>query len=320
MSDEEPRTVVIDGRVRDDDAADLVPTLTVLEGPDVGSFYSFDNPGPQHRIGRAEDADLRINAPSVSRYHAICEVKRRGEHQGVFLFDNGSTNGLLVNGNPAREGWLIAGDKIRLGDVLLRFQWMAEDEVAYHSGVNSRIRAGERDHLTGLLTRAWLTARLPEELEDWSRRGRPVSCFLMDLDHFKSINDQWGHLVGDAVIESAAGILTAVIGDGGYGLRYGGEEFLAVLPGLVLLDAQAAAERCRRELQRSRVADLVGGTPVTGSFGVAEWSQGEEIGAWIERADRALYRAKAAGRDCVEASPDPKPLFADTLRRKAEDF
>ncbi len=314
MSDEEPHTVVIDGRERDDDASKLVPTLTVLEGPDVGSFYSFDNPVPQHRIGRAEDADLRINAPSVSRYHAICEVKRRDEHRGVHIFDNGSTNGLLLNGTQAREGWLIAGDKIRLGDVLLRFQWMAEDEVAYHQSVNSRIRAGEHDHLTGLRTRAWLQARLPEELQEWTRRGRPVSCFLMDLDHFKSVNDQWGHLVGDAVIETAAGILMAVIGDGGYGLRYGGEEFLAVLPGLDLADGREAAERCRRELARSRVSDLVGGTPVTGSFGVAERSGDEEIGDWIERADHALYRAKGAGRDCVMLSPDPNSIGVDTLR------
>lgn len=299
MSDDEPRTVILDGRKKKSADERLIGTITVLEGPEIGAFFALDPGRHAHRIGRAEDADVRINAPSVSRYHAICVVKTKDGHAATRIRDNGSTNGVLINGNPTREGWLIAGDKIRLGDVLLRFQWMPEEEADYHSGLNDRIRAAERDHLTGLNTRAWVLERLPSVLADARRRTAPVSLFLLDLDHFKSINDQRGHLVGDTVLARAGGALMAELGPRDHGVRYGGEEFLVVLTDQSQDAAAAVAERCRAMLEALDLSEVAEGLGLTASFGVAERAADESVEDWLQRADIALYGAKDAGRNRV---------------------
>ena len=303
MSDEEPRTVIVDGKKKKAGDERLSATITVLEGPEIGAFFALDPGRRAHRIGRAEDADVRINAPSVSRYHAICVVKSRDGHIATQISDNGSTNGVLINGNPTGEGWLIAGDKIRLGDVLLRFQWMPEDEARYHSDVSDRIRAAERDHLTGLNTRAWVAERLPTVLADATRRQVPVSLFLMDLDHFKDINDTHGHLVGDTVLARVGAELTAQLGPREHGVRYGGEEFLVVLPEQDRAAAAEVAERCRALLEATDLSGVAPGLQITASFGVAERGPQEPVDAWLARADDALYGAKGAGRNQVVVAP-----------------
>lgn len=274
-------------------------TLTVLEGPEIGAFYVLEPGRSMHRIGRAEDADISIKSPSVSRYHAICDLKAREGHVATKIRDNGSTNGILINGNPTREGWLIAGDKVRLGDVLLRFQWMPEDEARYHTDVSDRIRAAQRDHLTGLWTRAWVFERLPAVLADARRRDVPVSAILADLDHFKGINDQHGHLVGDTVLSRTSKALLAALGPREHGVRYGGEEFLFILPERHREDAGSFAELLRAQLESLDLADAAAGLTVTGSFGVAEWGAEESVDSWLERADAALYAAKRQGRNRV---------------------
>jgi diguanylate cyclase (GGDEF)-like protein len=305
MSDDEPRTVVLDGKKKRAVDERLIATLSVLEGPEIGAFFALDPGRHAHRIGRAEDADVRINAPSVSRYHAICIVKMKDGHVATKVRDNGSTNGVLINGNPTNEGWLIAGDKIRLGDVLMRFQWMPEDEARYHSDVSDRIRAAEKDHLTGLHTRAWVFDRLPALLADGGRRDAPVSLFLMDLDHFKRINDTHGHLAGDTALARAGSATLGVLGARDHGVRYGGEEFLVVLPDQDLAAAAEVAERCRVMLTVLDLSDASEGLAVTASFGVAERGAEESVEEWIQRADDALYRAKDGGRNQVARAAAP---------------
>jgi diguanylate cyclase (GGDEF)-like protein len=321
MSDDEPRTVVLDGRQKKAGDERLIATITVLEGPEIGAFFALDPGRSAHRIGRAEDADVRINAPSVSRYHAICVVKEKEGHVATRISDNGSTNGVLINGNPTREGWLIAGDKIRLGDVLLRFQWMPEDEARYHSDVSDRIRAAERDHLTGLFTRAWVTERLPTVLAGAHRRATPVSLFLLDLDHFKEINDTYGHVAGDGVLARAAGAVLANLGPREHGVRYGGEEFLVVLPEHDADSAVGVAERIRTALEGLDFTGSADGLGLTGSFGVAERLPDERVEAWLARADDALYAAKGAGRNRVELAPGggSDAAAADTWRSLPAD-
>lgn len=311
MSDDEPRTVVLDGRKKKTASDEnLIATLTVLEGPEIGAFYVLDPTRSMHRIGRAEDADISIKSPSVSRYHAICDLKAREGHVATKIRDNGSTNGILINGNPTREGWLIAGDKVRLGDVLLRFQWMPEDEARYHTDVSDRIRAAERDHLTGLWTRAWVFERLPAVLADARRRDVPVSAVLADLDHFKSVNDQHGHLVGDTVLAATASALLATLGPREDGVRYGGEEFLFILPERHREEAAGFAELLRARLEGLELPEGAAGLSVTGSFGVAERGADESVDDWLERADAALYTAKRSGRNRVVLAELPEPSGA----------
>lgn len=297
---EEP-TRFIERRVRRSDD-NLVPTLTVLEGPQIGAFFALDPGRRAHRIGRSEDADVHLPDPSVSRTHAICVVADLPGRIAVRIEDQGSTNGVLVNGRMVRDATLISGDKVRLGDILLRFEWLSEEEVSYHSGVSAKVRAGERDHLTGLLSRAFLDERLDRLLAEVEQRGQPLSCLLLDLDHFKEFNDVHGHLVGDAAIRCAAAALRDGLRDTDVAIRYGGEEFLVVMPGLAVDDAGQVATRVLERISGAGLAALAGGLLLTASAGLASRLPGEASIDWIARADAALYEAKRLGRNRVQVA------------------
>ncbi len=158
-----------------------------------------------------------------------------------------------------------------------------------------------QDHLTGILNRRSVLERCEIELARSSRAGSPVSVLIADLDRFKSINDTYGHAAGDVVLVAAADRMRSVLRSHDAIGRYGGEEFLAVLPGC---DAAAAATIAGRVLtavsdERVKAGDLL--LEITISIGVATTRSGEEsTAALIASADRALYRAKAAGRNRME--------------------
>ncbi len=184
------------------------------------------------------------------------------------------------------------------------------------------MRAAERDPLSGLLTRAFLKDRLTKLLAEVDRRGQPISCMLIDLDHFKSINDVHGHLVGDQVIARVSETLLNTLRETDSGVRYGGEELLAFMPGLELADALQVANRVSEAVREGSMYDLSPGLSVTASIGVAVRGPKEPWSAWVERADKALYRAKKDGRDRVVVAEEPAPqdapeeaLFLDTLPR-----
>lgn len=298
---DDPRTQVIKGqRKRRRGDRVLTPTFTVVEGPSIGVLYVLDTSRRAHRIGRSDDADVRINTASVSRYHAIAVVASRGKDRGVRLDDNKSTNGVTVNGQPVASIWLDNGDKVRMGDVLLRFQWMSDEEIRYASGLSTRLAAAAKDPLTSLLTRAFVTDRLPGIVHVAEQRGRELTCILLDLDHFKAINDDHGHLVGDVVIRRAARAVSKTLRGTDFAVRYGGEEFLLVLQDTGVDEAVEAAARIRMAIATIDLADVVPGLGVTASQGVALRVLGEPIDDWIGRADAALYVAKRHGRDRVQ--------------------
>ena len=125
---------------------------------------------------------------------------------------------------------------------------------------------------------------------------------LLDLDHFKRVNDVFGHLVGDAVVQRVGRVLRSVLRDSDFAIRYGGEELLVLMPGTGLEEAASCAERVRVAVAELSFSDLADDLAVTVSSGLALRVPGEEVNSWIERADRALYEAKAAGRDCVRVA------------------
>lgn len=152
------------------------------------------------------------------------------------------------------------------------------------------------DTLTGALNRLGIQARMDELISAAQRFHHPLSVLMLDLDHFKAINDQHGHPVGDEVLQQFVGILrTNVRGSDVVG-RWGGEEFLIITPHLSLKNARQLAEKLRRAVEQARFAhDL----EITASIGVAQFSPGNPVGELIERADRALYQAKENGRNRV---------------------
>lgn len=309
MGHDEPSTQILDARrLRRRGGRALTPTFTRIEGPGIGVLHVLDSSRHAHRMGRGDGADIQIQAPSVSRFHALAVVVTKGGEREVRIEDNGSTNGIKVNGASVKDAWLLSGDKLRLGDVLLRFQWMTDDEVQYASGLSSRLLNAAKDPLTGLLTRSFIQDRLPSRLHEAERRGQSVCCTLIDLDRFKKINDDHGHLVGDAVIRRTAGAITASLRDSDIAVRYGGEEFLVIFQDTEINEAVDAAWRLRTAISAIDLSDLVVDLSVTASQGLAVRVQGEIAEKWIERADKALYDAKVGGRDRVRIAELPDPI------------
>ncbi|MBI4184049.1 MAG: diguanylate cyclase [Proteobacteria bacterium] len=188
-------------------------------------------------------------------------------------------------------------------DLARTFNRMA-DEIAQDREVLEGLAL--RDPLTGLLNRRGFEARLAEEVGRCRRYGRPLSLAMLDLDHFKKVNDTYGHPVGDEVLAAVAARLTAGMRGNDIAARYGGEEFIVLLPETTAEAALTVAERLRRRLAETPVATAAGrALPVTVSIGVAAFpGVGEGAEALIAAADRALYAAKEAGRNrVVRAGP-----------------
>ena len=166
------------------------------------------------------------------------------------------------------------------------------------------------DPLTGLANRYAAEERLQAEAREAVRRARPLAVALLDIDHFKRVNDELGHDVGDQVLSATATWLRAGLRPRDLAARWGGEEFLLVLPEADLEQATAIAERCRRAVAAGRPA----GRALTVTLGVAELQADEQPGSLIRRADMALYEGKRTGRDRVVAAPppvsDPLPVAA----------
>jgi len=177
--------------------------------------------------------------------------------------------------------------------------------LAISASVEQRESAFERaaiyDAVTGVHNRAWLDGTLPRWIEHHERSGRPLCAALADLDHFKSLNDRFGHAAGDTLLAAVASAWQAALRQTDRVARYGGEEFAILLPDTDLERAIVTAERLREVAAELHVRDSRGQLlpPWTVSIGVAEWAPGLDGKSLLDRADATLYRAKRAGRNRV---------------------
>ena len=172
-----------------------------------------------------------------------------------------------------------------------------EQNLDEHREDTRRLRAARLDALTEVYGRGAAEEEFERALHTAQRTGTPLSIVVTDIDHFKRVNDEHGHAAGDDVLRAFGKRLRrSVSGGGGVVGRWGGEEFIVLLPGVARTDAQAIAERLRQEVASEKVAGL----PVTASFGVASYRAGQDDTATLfGRADSALYEAKRAGRNAV---------------------
>lgn len=163
-------------------------------------------------------------------------------------------------------------------------------------------RHSRQDALTGLKTRLVLESRMDEEISRGQRHDRPLCLAVIDIDRFKSVNDDCGHAVGDALLRELAALLLACTRASDMCARYGGDEFVVLMPETDLDEAHACLERLRETVQQSLVTPV--GRAITLSCGVAQWDcgAGENSHDLFRRADAALYRAKRAGRNRVAIS------------------
>ena len=154
------------------------------------------------------------------------------------------------------------------------------------------------DGLTSLHNRAYLDERLEGEISLVTRTPRPLSAIMIDVDNFKLVNDQHGHLAGDEVLRTVATILQEGTRTEDIVSRYGGEEFVVLTPGIGLAGAMALAERLRVSIEKMDLRRMNGSVRVTCSFGVATYDAADPV-ALIHHADAALYSAKSRGKNCV---------------------
>ncbi len=184
------------------------------------------------------------------------------------------------------------GKVARISD---RYQEMMRD-------LNEALReASHRDPLTGLYNRRMVMERLREETAMVAAGGATYAIAMIDVDHFKSVNDRYGHEVGDRVLVEMAQALAARLKGDELCARWGGEEFVLILPGMTLREASALAEGVQQHLRSVPLVVADQELWLTISIGVSQYMAGENFSAAIDRADRALYRAKQLGRDRVHA-------------------
>ena len=256
-------------------------------------------------LGRALEADVRVNDPRASRLHARIHVERDAAGEPVCrVVDLGSTNGTLLNGRPVTEAVLEHGDKLTVGEHLLRFELLDDIDREFQRQIH---RLLAHDELTGLLTSKSFFSELRREAARAETEDRPFCVLMMDLDHFKQVNDTYGHLVGSETLEEVGGLITRALRAGDVAARFGGEEFAAFLLDADCAQALVAAERVRAAIEeypfpavrRGSPPEEAGGTfHPTISIGVAAYpDDARDPIELIELADTALYRAKHAGRN-----------------------
>lgn len=178
--------------------------------------------------------------------------------------------------------------------------WVASNITPRHA-LEAQLRAqSETDPLTGLANRRKLMQALQQQFELFNRYGTPATILAFDIDHLKQINDVHGHLVGDRVITTLASVCRAELRQADLPARYGGDEFVALLPQTGLQQAHAIAQRLREQAQQAFAALGIAGATATISIGLSEFSSSDQdFEAALERADNALYRAKDQGRNQV---------------------
>lgn len=266
--------------------------LVVLAGEGVGQMFRIE--GSEVVVGRGDDADIRLQDDGVSRRHARI-VRTKGE---LCIEDLQSANGTLLNGQSVRNAVLRDGDKIQIGSsTVLKFTYSDELEETFLQTMQD---AAVHDGLTGAFNKGHFLQQLETEAAYAKRHGAPLSLLMLDVDHFKRVNDSCGHPAGDYVLAALARIVQGAIGTEDLFARFGGEEFVVLCRGETADSALALAERLRTAVEYFAFEHHGRRLRVTVSIGVASWfDQAHSATQLVADADEALYEAKNGGRNRV---------------------
>ncbi len=273
--------------------------LVRLDGDSSGQIISLPRRGVLH-VGRSGRAEVHIPEPSVSRDHARIVF----EYGAFYVIDEGSHNGTQVAGRRIIRAELRDGDLLKFGQhATFRFSLMDQTQEQV---MRRLYESSTRDPLTGADNRRNMDSRLQAEIAFAQRHRRPLSVILIDIDHFKSVNDRHGHPAGDQVLRSVAGVVRGQLRTEDAFARYGGEEFVIVLRDTNVPQACLVAERVREKIAKTQIEIGGGSISVTVSAGCASLacSLGTSTEDLIGVADRRLYKAKRSGRNRVVSSDD----------------
>ncbi len=216
-------------------------------------------------------------------------------------------NSLLENIDRARELREERDNKVsqQLTTMVERIQVMEVEAQTFRRHLEEQRRQAMIDSLTGLANRAGLQRRMEEEHERWQRYGGRLLLVVLDVDHFKSINDRFGHLAGDKVLRLIAQQLSRRLRKTDFIGRFGGEEFVILMPGVTPEQGATALEELRNGIEHAPFHFKNEPVPVTISIGFTEFREGDTLDSTFERADRAMYQAKEAGRNRIVAADSP---------------
>ncbi len=268
------------------------PCLVIISGDDMGRRYELGL--TEVSIGRADTCTICVPSDQVSRKHATVQ-HILGKY---YLVDNGSTNGTFVNEQRLERAKLQDGDQIRVGKTVLKYTESHVEQRYFEHVFN----LASLDALTGAFNKRYFDESFAKETLRAQQSATPLSLILFDIDHFKKINDTYGHPAGDAVLKNVTSAVAAQLRDGDALYRVGGEEFALLLCDTPLAMGVQAAEAVRGMI--GLLATDFNGIQirVTLSLGVAELGPSELPAAFYQRTDALLYEAKRGGRDRVVAA------------------
>ena len=293
-------------RVMADQLLPLLPVETlvvVAEGLHGGELLLVDPPAMKDEVAgqlRGQYLSLRRQAAGgIAMQQPVSAAREPCTQAMVPLKMRAPSWGALILRRRGTQGF--APDEMALASEFCRIAQMHVEQAV--AAIKLR-QSAELDALTGSLNRRSIDQWLTRSFLEADRDGQPLSVLFVDLDRFKAINDRYGHACGDHCLRAVAATLSASLGDGALFGRYGGEEFLAILPGHGGAAARQVGEELRAAVERQTLAWEGHVIRLTVSVGVATRRDGERVpGATIERADKALYASKRAGRNCVHVAP-----------------
>nr|VFJ57790.1 MAG: diguanylate cyclase (GGDEF) domain-containing protein [Candidatus Kentron sp. FW] len=274
------------------------PVLLVIAGMLVGKLFPLDKK-PWVTIGCAEDCDIRFMQADISPRHARLELNEGN----AVITDLGTINGTYVDGIAVSRHGLADGAIIRIGSIdILKFTYINQLERSFYS---NQYRKTVYDDLTGVFNRRYFLMALGQELAYAHRHSQTAALILIDIDHFKRINDGQGHLVGDTVLRRIVSVIQKNLRKENILARYGGEEFGIILRGGDAWEAHGLADRIRCSVGQTGFDHGGKSFHITISAGIAIHDREHAPGGALEiftEADKQLYRAKAAGGNHVSGN------------------
>ncbi len=279
--------------------------LVVINGVDLGKKYNLAQDSTI--IGRSSKVDIQIDEESISRNHAVIE----NDGEAIVIRDLKSTNGTYVNDRPIDERSLRDGDQVKIGRTIFKFLSGSNVEASYHDEI---YRLTTTDGLTQVYNKRYFLQEMEREMSRCLRYQRDLSLVMLDIDHFKPVNDTYGHLAGDHILKQCAQRIVRTIRRDDIFARYGGEEFILLLPEVGKTQGIRTAEKIRTTIENEPFVFDGVEIGITLSLGVADLQEylarssqngsgqvNHEVNAFafIKLADDRLYRAKESGRNRV---------------------
>ena len=274
-----------------DKAGSSESCLVTIYGPDLGKQYKLEE--GQTSIGRGGENHIVVDMNNVSRRHALVNMR----NEGFFVEDLKSTNGTFVNDSEVEiERPLRNGDLIKIGSVIFKFLQGGDIEAQFHEVIYQMTIV---DGLTQIHNKRYFEDFLEREMARCARYERPLSLALFDIDHFKRINDDNGHLAGDFVLKRLAEVVRSHIRREEAFARYGGEEFAVIMPETTADRARTFADKIRHLVEQTSFEYEGQHIKVTISIGLSEMGPYRTLKDFIAASDAALFEAKNAGRNTV---------------------